>query len=250
MIKNKIDFNKSNLRIAPPNVSPNIDSPVTIDLSVPLSEINNNSNNNLNNNNNNQNNTGTQPSSPSSHVIVNSNFASSQSSPSLDDTSQMISVATLNVRGFNNSTKFSSVLDDLLDKDLSIIGLTETRLNESSASSMFKAYCATWHNTYPYRAYWDHLPSNKDSERCNGVGIVIKAFVAKYVQKITRFQGRYIAIDIFLPSRKLRIMNIYFHQKQHWFDGSRTHRTGPGKALAEYIKDQILQAELGMIMVQ
>src|SRR2546423_938470 len=101
-------------------LAPDISSPITfsflvptIDLSVPGSDlVLLDTSNNNNNNNNNNNISGVQP-SPSSLLVQTTvtRFASSQSSPSLDDCSQIISVATLNVRGINEVTKFDGIMD-------------------------------------------------------------------------------------------------------------------------------------------
>jgi len=199
---NKINANKSNLRIASnTNFSQQHFPLVTIDLSGPItSPTNNNNNNNERNNNNNNNNnndrnnnnipsynhqnTITPPITPSS-LNNTANFASSHSSPSLEDTSNTISVATQNVRGINNITKFDSIMDDFFQKDVSIFGLTETMLTSQSGEIMFKNYITTWNTSFTHRAYWDYNPLDRNS----GVGIVLKSFVAKYVQKITRHQG-------------------------------------------------------------
>src|SRR3954467_5562406 len=127
-------------------------------------------------------------------------------------------------------------MDDFFQKDVSIFGLTETCLTTKSGEIMFKNYIATWNTSFTHRAYWDYNPLDRNS----GVGIVLKSFVAKYVQKITRHQGRYIAVDLFLPARKLRIINIYNHQKNDWFD----------KKFASFVIEQIQQAETtGFIVI-
>src|SRR3954467_516284 len=69
-----------------------------------------------------------------------------------------------------------------------------------------------WSKEYPYRAYWDYNPV----DRYSGVELIIKSFVSTYVQKVTRHQGRYISLDLYLPTRKLKIINIYNHQKINW----------------------------------
>src|SRR5947207_1658063 len=187
----QIDFNTGNLRLAP-----NISSPTplsslvpTIDLSVPGSDLV--QLDTSNNNNNNNDNSGVHP-SPSSFLVqtTTARFASSQSSPSLDDCSQTISVATLNVRGINDITKFDGIMDDLFNKNLSIIGLTETLINEASATCMFKNRCALRNSAFPYRAYWDYNPHDHNS----GISIILKSFVTRYVQKITRHMGCFIAV--------------------------------------------------------
>src|SRR5215204_2565876 len=95
----QIEYNKSNLRIAPNNNSPSpiITSTLVVDLTAPLSsplisgydaQFNNNDNNNNNNdsnrNNNNDNINLGVPNAPSSITASSANppFASSQSSPS------------------------------------------------------------------------------------------------------------------------------------------------------------------------
>src|SRR5215204_6589075 len=95
----QIEYNKSNLRIAPNNNSPSPNSTTTlvVDLTAPLVplpnsgydvQFNNNNNNNNNRNNNNGNNNSGAPNAPSSISVLtaNSPFASSQSSPPLEDT--------------------------------------------------------------------------------------------------------------------------------------------------------------------
>ncbi|HVH96650.1 MAG TPA: hypothetical protein VM682_06890, partial [Bacillus sp. (in: firmicutes)] len=231
---------------------------VTIDLSGPIiSPTINNNNNERNNNNGNNNNYQNNNSPLNNHQNTNTppilssspnnatKFASSHSSPSLEDTSNTISVATQNVRGINNITKFDGIMDDFFQKDVSIFGLTETCLTSQSGEIMFKNYIATWNTSFTHRAYWDYNSLDRNS----GVGIVLKSFVAKYVQKITRHQGRYIAVDLFLPARKLRIINIYNHQKNDWFDHSRTRADGPGKKFASFVIEQIRQAETSGFVV-
>src|SRR3954470_21310277 len=110
-------LNKSNLRIAPDNCSPLLSSTFH-DLS---------SDTNYNNNDNNKNNrydnhykgprnlnspSGILPST--SHINTQNNtshkFAQVILSPSLDDTSHIISIASLNVRGFaSNISKFNAI---------------------------------------------------------------------------------------------------------------------------------------------
>jgi len=75
----------------------------------------------------------------SSYNINNTNrFSPKQNSPRLNDTSNTISFASLNVRGINDICKFDDILDDLIAENISIIGLQETRLKESNAEFMFK----------------------------------------------------------------------------------------------------------------
>src|SRR4051794_25163928 len=101
MINKQIITNKSNPRIA---------SEINSTTLSPMNMKNNNNNDNNNHNNINRSRDfnltpGTLPSSPTTSQISSNRtkFAASHSSPSLDDTSNMISIASLNVRGFASS---------------------------------------------------------------------------------------------------------------------------------------------------
>ena len=131
-------------------------------------------NNILSNNNNNDNNNN-DPSISS----VSGRFATFNSSPSLDDTSQTISFASLNVRGLNNPTKFDSLLADFSDLNISVVALQETHLSEATASHLFRNF-QSHSPSHFQRSYW----SFDSSDRAGGVGIILAPFVSKYVQKI------------------------------------------------------------------
>src|SRR4051812_42619626 len=142
ILLNEFRANKSNLRIAPnTNPSQQYSPLVTIDLSgLSTSPTNNNNNNNNNDRNNtinpshNHQNIITTPilSSPPNNFAK---FASSHSSPSLEDTSNTISVATQNVRGINNTTKFDSIMDDLFRKISPFLVLQKLCLPHNQAKS-------------------------------------------------------------------------------------------------------------------
>src|ERR1044072_3717095 len=131
-------------------------------------------------------------------------FAALHSSPALLDTSNTISIATLNVRSISKSSKFDALFDDIFDASLSIIDLQETKISEAPATSMFKQHVSRKDTTYPYRAYWSFDPS----DRAGGVSLVIASYISKYVQRIHRYKSRFITIDLFLPAKKLKIINV------------------------------------------
>src|SRR3954453_4251048 len=236
-------LNKSNLRIA-------LDNRFSL-LSSSFHDLTSDTNND-NNKNNRYNNhykgprnlnspSGILPSTP--HINTQNNtshkFAQAFSSPSLDDTSHIISIASLNVRGFaSNISKFDAIIDDLFNKDLSIIGIQETHITEQSANILFKNRCAMWSKEYPYRAYWDYNPV----DRYSGVGLIINSFVSTYVQKVTRHQERYISLDLYLPARKLKIINIYNHQKINWL-ATHNNRGICGHTFTDFVIKQISDAK-------
>src|SRR5947209_1787305 len=145
-------------------------------------------NNNLNNFN-----------SSSYNIINTDRFSPKQNSPCLNDTSNTISLALLNVRGINDICKFDDILDDLIIENISIIRLQETRLKESNANCMFKSFINSHHPNLRFKDYWSF--DARDPAR--GVSFIISPYVSKYVQKIHRHGSRFIALDLFLPAKKL-----------------------------------------------
>src|SRR3954469_20264893 len=95
------------------------------------------SNNNFNNGNlaNNPNNS------------INSRFIITQSSLSLEDFTNTISIASLNVRDISSSIKFNTIFEDLMCRSFSAIGLQETKIKESTGISLYKNFSKKFANT-------------------------------------------------------------------------------------------------------
>src|SRR5436853_3408890 len=167
----------------------------------------------------------------SSYNINNTNrFSPKQNSPRLNDTSNTISFASFNVRGINDICKFDDILDDLITENISIIGLQETRLKESNAEFMFRNFIASHHPTLRYKDYWSY----ESRDPAGGVTFIISPFVSKYVQKIHRHGSRFITIDLFLPAKKIKVVNIYNYQQGDFLRS--------GKAFAKYVIQHIKNA--------
>src|SRR3954453_3685686 len=130
-------------------------------------------------------------------------FAATQSSPSLEDFTNTISVASINVRGINDPIKFESILEDLTGRSLSVISLQETKIKTNSAEACFRNFTKRNVQTFNYKAYWDYNPQDKAA----GVGLLIASYISKYVQRIHRKDSRFIAIDLFLSAKKIKIIN-------------------------------------------
>ena len=175
--------------------------------------------NNINNNDNNDNNN-------------NLRFSSLDTSPYLSDTSNMITLASLNVRGINTNTKFDTILDDLTDHQLSVIGLQETKLSEDRARSLFTAFNKRTSSLSSYNAYWSFDPQ----DRAAGVGLIIASFISKYVQRVHRHKGHFIAIDLLLPAKKLKFINVYIPPADSY--------NTKGKAIVNSIIDHITEFTL------
>src|SRR2546423_7134607 len=171
------------------------------------------------------------------NLAINSNnstksrFATIQSSPSLEDFTNTVSIASLNVRGISSSTKFDTILEDLMRHSFSAVGLQETKIKESTGISLYKNFSKRSTNANLYKTYWNFDPSDASA----GVGLIIASYISKYVQRIHCKNGRFIAIDLFLPAKKLKIINIYAHQAKNF--------ASKGKGLTKFIMDHIKQAE-------
>ena len=167
----------------------------------------------------------------SSPSPLNSRFAILKSSPDLDDKSNCFIVASQNVRGLLNVTKFNSILSDFITHDIDIIGLQETHLSPVAGKCAFKNYMSSIATSYTYHAYW----SFDQQDRASGVCLIIAQHVSRFVQRVHEHKGRFIAIDLFLPCRKLKIINIYAPQKPAY--------NTKGKAFYDYVIKHIKAAQ-------
>src|SRR5262249_20417219 len=127
-----------------------------------------------------------------------------------------------------------SLLDDFICYNISIIGLQETKLAEPNGSACFKSYVSL-HNS-PYKAYWSFDPL----DRAGGVSLIIADFVSKYIQKIHRYGSRFIAVDLFLPAKKLKIINIYNYTEK---DSQSLSSRKRYRAFTQFVISHIKSAE-------
>src|SRR3954453_5071866 len=115
------------------------DTSSNTNISSSSSSDNNFNNGNLTNNPNNS---------------INSRFATIQSSPSLEDFTNTISIASLNVRGISSSTKFNTIFEDLMRCSFSAIGLQETKIRESTENLLYKNFSKRFTNANLFKTYW------------------------------------------------------------------------------------------------
>ena len=192
----------------------------------------NDNNNNNNNNNNNQHNL-TSVSYPS-----NLRFLRLRTSSCVFSNKDHIIFSSLNVRGLNNEAKFDSIFDDLFSSFSSVCALQETLLPPNRGSLYFKNLMARSFSNNPYRAYWDYNPADRNS----GVSLILAPFISKYVQCIHKHLGRFIAADLYLPSTKLCIINIYNFQKDDF--------ASKGAKFATYVVNFIQEKQrLGFLLI-
>ena len=106
-------------------------------------------------------------------------------------------IATHNVRGFGIVTKQSQLLAHMLENDIGIMGISETKLKSQATSLIFKG------NT-DVSAWWC---CNDTSPSSTGVGLILHHSIAKYVQSVKGYKGRVIHVDLYLRGKtKLRVI--------------------------------------------
>src|SRR5436305_10913360 len=111
---------------------------------------------------------------------INSRFATIQSSLSLEDFTNTVSIASLNVRDISSSTKFDTIFEDLMRYSFSTIGLQKTKIKESTGISLYKNFSKRFANTNLFKTYWNYDPLDASA----GVGLIIALYISKYVQRI------------------------------------------------------------------
>ena len=119
----------------------------------------------------------------SSHSPPNSSFISV---PSSNSTSHHLhlTIATHNVRGFNEPTKREAWQDYCLNHDISIASITETKI--SNKTNLF--FCNNNFFTY----YWSNSPTSVE-----GTAIMIRNHLKPHVHSVYTHPGGAIALDIF-----------------------------------------------------
>src|SRR5579859_7714475 len=119
-----------------------------------------------------------------------------------------INIGTLNVRGFNNLYKREEILTLFRTNNISIIGITETKLNKKRSQIIEKTQ-----KKDNYMGYLDWYAGIEEEEtKTGGVGILINKDLGKHVAEVTRFKGRLIIIKLKFKGKKdLLIINVYMN---------------------------------------
>src|SRR5271170_6915181 len=138
-----------------------------------------------------------------------------------NNTRTILNIATHNIKGINCSNKQIHIINFIRNKRINICGFSETNLFLSSASHIYK-------HDPDYTPYFTAPTTNHIG---SGVGILISKQLARHVQKVTSFQGRIIAIDLFLKNKnKLRIIQVYIPVR---------HQTPDDKKFRKSIDDKL-----------
>src|SRR2546423_8054405 len=132
---NKSDYRIANSQLPLQPLQTSNDTLLNMDTNTDTSSDTDNSSSSSSNNNFNNGNLAT-----NSINSTNSRFATIQSSPSLEDSTNTVSIASLNVRGISSPTKFDTILEDLMRRSFLAIGLQETKIKESTGSHFTKTF--------------------------------------------------------------------------------------------------------------
>src|SRR3989337_421946 len=110
-----------------------------------------------------------------------------------------INMASLNVRGLNDTLKQTNLINESLHNYIDILAIQETHFTSSS--------CKHIYNRHPnYHALWAH----DDKNAFSGVGLLIKHDLARHIQKYDSYKGRILFCDLhFKGSHKFKIINCY-----------------------------------------
>src|SRR5436305_10406412 len=172
---NKSDYRIANRQLPLQPLQINNDTLLNMDTNTDTSSNTDNSSSSISDNNFNNGNLTINPNNS-----INSRFATIQSSPSLEDSTNTVSIASFNVRGISSSIKFDTIFEDLMRRSFSAIGLQETKIKESTGISLYKNFSKRSANAYLFKTYWDFDPLDASAS----VGLIIASYISKYVQRI------------------------------------------------------------------
>ena len=120
-------------------------------------------------------------------------------SPSNFD-NQLLHIASQNIRGLSDPTKQQHILNMVNMRKIDIMGFSETNLSHKIAPHIFN-------NLPNYRAIFH---SHKSHPNGSGVGLLVHKDYARFIHKISYFEGRVISVDFLMKGKgKLRIIQLY-----------------------------------------
>src|SRR3954453_4259559 len=151
---NKSDYRIANRQFPLQLLQINNDPLLNMDTNTDTSSDTDNSSSSSSNSNFNNGNLAINPNNS-----IDSRFATIQSSPSLEDSTNTVSIASLNVQGISSPTKFDTILEDLMCRFFSAVGLQETKIKESTGISLYKSFSKRSADANLYKTYWNFDPS-------------------------------------------------------------------------------------------
>src|ERR1051325_4432552 len=111
-------------------------------------------------------------------------------SPSNFD-NQLLHIASQNIRGLSDPTKQQHILNMVNMRKIDIMGFSETNLSYKIAPHIFN-------NLPNYRAIFH---SHKSHPNGSGVGLLVHLDYARFIHKISYFEGRVISVDFLMKGK-------------------------------------------------
>src|SRR5271154_372995 len=114
----------------------------------------------------------------------------------------VLKISTLNICGLCEKFKQNNLIDTIIKKNISFLGISETKLPPNQASFAFKYTIKS-----PYLFY---SSSHHEHVLGQGVGLLIHENYAKYIHSCKTYKGRIVEVDLWMKGNcKLRIIQTY-----------------------------------------
>src|SRR4051812_47941988 len=126
------------------------------------------------------------------------NFSLTPNSPD----SFLLNFGHINIKGLSSPTKQQSLIHLFLRHKLHLLALTETKLSSQTSSHIYKPESSQ----YSFSSWWS---SHSLSHQKAGVGILLHRSLATYVQKSTKWNGRLLALDLYVKQHRWKIIVAY-----------------------------------------
>src|SRR4051812_35871088 len=123
-------------------------------------------------------------------IDTNNNMNLHNFSPTSPDSS-LLNFGHINIKGLSSPDKQQSLINLLLKQKLHLLALTETKLSLQSSRYIFKIKSSQ----YSLSTYWS---SHSVSHQKAGVGLILHRSLSIYVQKILKWNGRLLALDLYI----------------------------------------------------
>ena len=117
--------------------------------------------------------------------------------------SPLIKFGQINVNGLSSPVRQQHILNFFLHSSFGVLSLNDTRLTPLNAKFIFK----NEHTQYNFRSYW---ACSSSSHPHDGVGLLLRHPLHKYVQTIDSWNGRLIKLDLFFHQTKISIISLYY----------------------------------------
>src|SRR3984957_1289757 len=137
-------------------------------------------------------------SSSNNNILYNYHLQHSERLSSLSSSSSF-SIGAHNVNSFCQTHKQLSFKQAVLTKQLDFVAILDTRINASAVVS-----CSSL--LPDYQSFWASLSSD---HMCRGIGLYVKSPYNKFVQKLSTWRDLLLAVDLFMPRRRLRLIIVY-----------------------------------------